>query len=143
MTTDDHQVTRLIWAIVTEEPTLALREIAKRAGLRAFSAVFYHLKKLLSAGYIQRVRGENRAIKVVVPFYVDDVARMSVVIRSTMAKERRAKIAIQKKCDVCGRAKEGHLYCSQCKIAVGEGHIFDNSKEGMCAACYRKQRKAA
>lgn len=63
----DHLVRR-VWAVLTNEPQITVRDLAGRLGCRTWAGVAIALKVLRDAGYIEFEKGTERARTIVVPF---------------------------------------------------------------------------
>lgn len=60
--------TRRVWAAVTAHPRASCKDLCRLSGIRSTSTVQYALNRLHDAGYIERLPGRARTLRVIVPF---------------------------------------------------------------------------
>lgn len=149
----EHQTTRRVWAILTIDPTLSLREIALCLGRDVCSGtvVRYHINKLRDAGFVKAAGyRRSRGRRVVMPCFLSIEATAELKQRIMMVKgvltgkqgKQSAPKKTQELCGICRRPLKRHARCAGCGVLVGADHVFQSLTFGRCAACMRK-RKAA
>ena len=70
MKRQDTTTIRRVWALLTQEPNIAYREISRRLGLRSSSTAFYHVCKLEELGYVHHEPGTRGTRVILMPFCI-------------------------------------------------------------------------